>query len=76
MANYNRSITCTIGCAQDLREDIRAGLIYGPYAQKLDDGTLQFLSRRQWATLTGQCVYCGSPMPTRRVAWLRKNEGV
>jgi hypothetical protein len=66
--NSYQEVTCSAGCAQNLREDRRHGLIYGPYGETLPDGKLRLVSHARYAGLTNRCIYCAtSPLPRGRV---------
>ena len=71
MNSYER-VTCSKGCATALREDTRAGLIYGPYRVPLilagGYAGWKFGSREEWAAYANECVYCCAPLPRGRAA--------
>lgn len=54
-------ITCSNGCRAAWREDVRCGLIYGPY---VFNG--RFIGIMEYVGRNGKCVYCGGDLPRGR----------
>lgn len=65
------AITCSASCASALREDRRAGLIYGPYGEKQQNGTVRYVSQEQFCAESNTCAYCGSTLPRGRAKRIR-----
>lgn len=65
-SKYRYMETCSALCAQDLKEDRKVGLIYGPYGEKDADGKLRFMSSFEFAGKSNCCTYCGGQLPSGR----------
>jgi hypothetical protein len=64
--NEYQLVTCSPGCASALREDTRAGLIYGPFRVPDRKGGFKFGNRVEWAAYADQCLYCSDALPRGR----------
>jgi hypothetical protein len=52
---------CGASCRDGFRADRRAGLIYGPSAIRMEDGSVRLaLTREAFSLLTGFCAYCSA----------------
>lgn len=61
------NITCSPACKTALREDRKAGLIYGPYGEKLPGGGVKYVSQEQFCAETNTCAYCGGTLKHEKV---------
>ncbi len=60
------ALFCGPTCREGLREDRRAGLIYGPSCTRGADGRVTVHKHREdWSLASGLCAYCSTPVPTR-----------
>lgn len=75
MMNQRQLMTCSPQCASALREDTRAGLIYGPFRVPTASGW-KFGSRLEWACYADECIYCRDPLPRGRAKRIANLLGV
>jgi hypothetical protein len=52
---------CGPSCRDGFQTDRRMGLVYGPNAIRLEDGSVRLAQNREaWSLLTGFCAYCSA----------------